>query len=55
MVVHADGLDQLAKLKILAGKNVNRQGLSTDKIFTGTVFLTGKNDQRQNFLTARFS
>ena len=54
VVVHADGRDRLAKLKILSGKNINRQELSTGKIlFTGKVFLIGKNDQRQDFLTGK--
>ena len=61
VVVHADGRSRLAKLKILSGKNVNRQGLRTGKIlFTGKIFLTGKNAQparilnRQDFLNRQY-
>ena len=51
MVGHADGRGRLAKLKILSGKNVNPQGLSTGKIlFTRNVFLS-----RQDFLTCKIS
>ena len=60
MVVHADGSGRLAKLKILSGKNLNRQELPIGKIlFTSKVFFTGKNAQparylnRQDFLTSK--
>ena len=60
MVVHVDGRGRLTKLKILSGKNLNRQELPTGKIlFTSKVFLTGKNAQparflnRQDFLTSK--